>query len=144
MNELKGLALLALAALFLLFVALQWKRDLVDPYTWDNDYRAQAQQQGYQLAIENKSGDLALPWTWFKPIISGMAFVKPDTIRITPDGATLAPLIWIHRDNQTGRVDQYSLNTLLDCRTGKFRDADTPSPQWTEMSAEMNRYFCRR
>lgn len=143
MNALKALAAVVLVALFLLFAAWQWKRELVDPYAWDDDYRVRAQQQGYQLAVVYKSGDLVLPWTWFKPTVSGMAFVKADTIRTTPDSLTLAPHLWVHRDNQTGKVDQYSSNTLLDCGMGKFRDFDTQALQWTEMSTEMKRYFCK-
>ncbi len=159
-NLLKGAAGTVAALVVLVLWGGGCYRDLVDPYRWDNAPRAHARETGWELAVDNKAGDLVLPWTWFNPPTFSMAFVRPGSLyRASASSDTVfAPVLWVRRED-TGKVIEELEFQAFDCKRQRFtlvadlsqapENANLhgltaqplPGP-WLEMSAPISRYFC--
>lgn len=139
-RALKGAA--TFAFVLLIFAYVLWRNwlEIVHPYTWDDELRREATDAGWELAIEYKSSDLGLPWTWVRPTTASMAFVRRDGLVRSDDGVS-AELVWFHRESD-GHIEQDHVVSLFDCRGLRFTNQFLPDDPWREMSPQMQAYFC--
>lgn len=146
-------AVVGVAFVLLAFVT-SCHRDLVDPYTWDDVYREQAREAGWELAAEYEAGELVLPWTWFWPPVFSLGYVRPDSI-YRGGGRVYAKVLWLRRSDD-GDVERDLSPLVFDCDSSLFgavpntfevddfqNAVSGPSPeQWLDMSEQLKDYFC--
>jgi|GEM_PF-6334365 len=142
-NILKVVGSLLLLLLFLAFVAFVWYKDLVEPYIWDDVVRKEAEDAGWELAIDYKSSSLIMPWTLFKPYSWNLGFVDPLSIRSNNSTEVVkAKMLWIRRED-SGVIEQHVDEYSFDCVNNQFTILFTDSePASAEMSNELRGYFC--
>jgi hypothetical protein len=159
----KGLKSLASSLAVIMVLTIYTARcygDLVNPYTWDKASRVQANKTGWEVAVENRAGDLVLPWTWFWPPAFSLAFVRPGSLyRASSSSDTVfATVLWVRREENGSVVESLELQAF-DCKQQQFslvadltEMADgaslyaltkrpLPGP-WTGMSSQISNYFC--
>ncbi len=146
----------AIFVVFTILVTFNWYRDASHVDDWTVKRIQEAKQNGWKLIMENRTFDITLPWSWFKPYTYSLAFVRPDSIR-EANTVKRAEMLWYRREDN-GKIEVFQDFQLFDCSRRKFatlwthdlkywktdpwgRDID--DNYWLKMSKEMRSYFCK-
>ncbi len=146
-------AILVVAAILVIFT---WIRAASRSDDWAVRRMEQAKRNGWTLIMKYRTFDIARPWTWFKPYIYTLTFVRPDSVR-EASKIKRAEMMWYLRQ-ENGKIEVFHDFQVFDCARKKFATLwtqelkywktdpfgrDIEDNYWLEMTKEMRSFFCK-